>query len=392
MTRKHQLGDIINQRYCINSILGKGSVGITYGATDTKSNQQVAIKAISLKQLDDWKQVELLQREALVLTNLEHSGIPKYLDYFDIESEKDKVFYLVQELIVGQSLFQLIESGWHATELEVKQIAEQILSILDYLHSLKPPVIHRDIKPQNLILNDEGKVFLEDFGAVQNIYYNILLKGSTVVGTYGYIAPEQFRGKAEPATDLYSLGATLLYLLTHRSPTELPQNNLKIDFRSQVNISESFVEWLEKILEPDPEDRFSSAQASFSELHKKLLTRTRRKAEKILIGGLVVFLLGVGVNTFNFNKWKILSSFGYYPFSVCHKAGVMKNYIERGGRLDIKVNNTSNITPANMAIDISKQTSLANCIIETANEQVIQVIQEKSSKNKRNNSYTKVLL
>lgn len=85
------------------------------------------------------------------------------------------------------------------------------------------------MKPHNLILSEEGKVFLVDFGAVQNTYYNTLMRGSTVVGTYGYMAPEQFQGKAQPQTDLYGLGATILYLLTHRSPAELPHDNLAID-------------------------------------------------------------------------------------------------------------------------------------------------------------------
>jgi len=251
MAKEHQSEEIINQRYKITHVLGKGGVGITYSAIDLKNDSTVAIKAVSLRQLDDWKQVELFEREARVLAKLDHPHIPRYLDYFDIKTEKDKVFYIVQQLAPGKSLFQLVESGWRTTEAEVKQIAEQILLILTYLHAQDPPIIHRDIKPHNLIRSDDGKIFLVDFGAVQNTYYDTLMQGSTVVGTYGYMAPEQFRGKAEPATDLYSLGATLLYLLTHRSPSELPQNALKLNFKSQVNISESFSDWLDKILEPD---------------------------------------------------------------------------------------------------------------------------------------------
>ncbi len=83
------------------------------------------------------------------------------------------------------------------------------------------------------------------------------MRGSTVVGTYGYMAPEQFRGQAVPTTDLYGLGATLLFLLTHRSPAELPTDRLKIDFRSRVQISEDFADCLEKMLDPDVEERFS---------------------------------------------------------------------------------------------------------------------------------------
>jgi serine/threonine protein kinase len=110
---------------------------------------------------------------------------PKYLDYFQVDSELDQFFYIAQQLAPGKSLGELVESGWRGTEAKVKDIAEQILDIFIYLHSLKPPIIHRDLKPDNLILSEEGKVYLVDFGAVQNTYYNTLMRGSTVVGTYG---------------------------------------------------------------------------------------------------------------------------------------------------------------------------------------------------------------
>lgn len=103
-----------------------------------------------------------------------------------------------------------------------------------------------------------------DFGSVQNVYHSTLLKGSTVVGTYGYMAPEQFRGAAVPASDLYGLGATVLYLLTHRSPAELPQERLKLSFRNHVNISRHFADWLEIMLESDVIDRFPSANVEKS--------------------------------------------------------------------------------------------------------------------------------
>ena len=134
------------------------------------------------------------------------------------------------------------------------------MSILTYLHSLDPPVIHRDIKPQNIIYqSDTGKLFLVDFGAVQDTYHHTVM-GSTVVGTYGYMAPEQFRGGAVLATDLYSLGCTLLFLLIGRSPAELPQENLKINFRNSIEIEPNFARWIDKLIAPDIGDRFPTAQ------------------------------------------------------------------------------------------------------------------------------------
>lgn len=259
METLHQPNDIIAQRYRIVAPLGQGAFGTTYEAEDFTNYQRVAIKALSLSQLTDWKSLDLFEREARVLANLNHPAIPKYLDYFHEDTAEDHQFYLVQELVVGESLADLVKKGWHGNEDEIKQIALQVLEILDYLHRLSPSVIHRDIKPQNIIRRPDGGVFLVDFGAVQDDYRQTLIRGGTFVGTLGYMPPEQFRGQVFFSSDLYALGATLLFLLTHRSPADLPQCRMKIDFRSRVQISPEFADWLEKMLEPAAEDRFKSA-------------------------------------------------------------------------------------------------------------------------------------
>ncbi|MEQ8960920.1 MAG: serine/threonine-protein kinase, partial [Coleofasciculus sp. C2-GNP5-27] len=188
----------------------------------------MALKALSLHHTGDWKQIELFEREAKVLAQLNYPTIPRYLDYFQVETSEDRAFYIVQELAEGKSLADLVKNGWRTNESGVRQIATQVLETLVYLHQLNPPVVHRDIKPQNLIWGKEGKIFLVDFGAVQDTVRSTFAKGSTIVGTYGYMAPEQFRGQAVPATDLYGLGATVVFLLTHRCPSDLPTERLKI--------------------------------------------------------------------------------------------------------------------------------------------------------------------
>ncbi|MEB3826482.1 serine/threonine protein kinase [Phormidium sp. CCY1219] len=259
MESLHHPKDILKDRYRITHTLGRGGIGITYAAEDLQTGKSVAIKTLSLRQTQDWKVIELFEREAKVLSHLQHPAIPDYLDYFNIDTPDDRRFYIVQELAEGQSLEEAIASGWHPTEIESRDIAKQVLAILNYLHELNPPVIHRDIKPQNIILHSNGRILLVDFGAVQDTYRHTMTSGSTVVGTYGYMAPEQFRGQAQPSTDLYGLGATLIYLLTHQSPAELPEKRLKLDFRPYVNVSNDFADWLEQMLEPAVEDRFTSA-------------------------------------------------------------------------------------------------------------------------------------
>jgi serine/threonine protein kinase len=137
------------------------------------------------------------------------------------------------------------------------------------LQQLTPPVIHRDIKPQNIIRQEDGRVFLVDFGAVQDVYHNTLTAGSTVAGTYGYMAPEQFRGRTVLANDLYGLGVTLIFLLTQKSPVDLPKRKLKIEFRSQVRITKQFALWLTRMIEPVAEDRFLSAEEALAVLQGK---------------------------------------------------------------------------------------------------------------------------
>ncbi len=249
---------MVANQYSIKEKLGQGSSCITYSAIDTKSDRAVAIKVLSLSSLDNWKKVELFEREAKILQQLNHPAIPKYLDYFQIETEDNIDFCLVQELAPGQSLGTLINNGWQPDETTIRNIAEKVLDVLIYLQQLTPPVIHRDIKPQNIIYQpDTGKLFLVDFGAVKDIYHHTV---STVVGTYGYMAPEQHRGNAILSTDLYGLGCTLLFLLTGQSPAELPHRKLKINFRSMVNLQPDFTKWIEELIEPNIENRFQNAK------------------------------------------------------------------------------------------------------------------------------------
>jgi ankyrin repeat protein len=346
MEELHQPGDIIAERYRIIETLGQGGNGITYKAEDLKSTEQVALKALSFHHMTDWKQMELFDREAKTLANLNHPGIPKYLDYFQVDTSEDRGFYIVQQLVVGKSLAELVKNGWRTNEAGVRKIATQVLNILIYLQSLKPPVFHRDIKPQNLIGAKDGKVYLVDFGSVQNTYRSTFSCGSTVVGTFGYMAPEQFQGQALPATDLYGLGATLLFLLTHRSPADLPTDRLKISFRKRVQISEHFADWLEKMLEPDAEERFVSAKAAKAALQRpKLVFSKSRQSipQKALIAmGVIGITSFMCLKFFKYPALNLILPMLGYPSpifgNICDAVSEgdidnMRGYLWLGGRI-----------------------------------------------------------
>ncbi|MBW4463675.1 MAG: serine/threonine protein kinase [Nodosilinea sp. WJT8-NPBG4] len=271
---------IIDGRYRILGRLGQGSSGTTYAAEVLASGRVIALKELSLRGLQDWKKIELFEREARTLKTLNHPAIPQYIDFFQVDTADNRWFYLAQDLAEGTSLADWVEGGGWVDEAEARRIATAVLDVLIYLHGLNPPVIHRDLKPQNIIRRDDGHIYLVDFGAVQTVYRDSLRQGSTVVGTYGYMAPEQFRGQAVPATDLYGLGATLLFLLTHQSPADLPQERLRINFRPYVAVSAAFANWLDQLLDPLVEDRFASAQVALAALIQPAPFAPRRLAPR----------------------------------------------------------------------------------------------------------------
>jgi len=271
-------------------------MGVTYEAESLNGPERVAVKELALSRLDDWKVLELFEREARVLALVKHPAVPAYVDHFSIEHAEGPTFYLVQQIAPGYSLAQLVAGGWRADEAQAVSIAEAILDVLDHLHARVPPVYHRDIKPQNVLREDTGKVWLVDFGAVRDVYRSTQVGGSTVAGTFGYMAPEQLRGIARPESDLYGLGATLLYVLSGQAPAEMPQSKLKADFRSRIRVSPAFAAWLDKMLEPAPEERFRSAVQARRALRDPTQVPGYRSNNRALVlgGVLAALLLSVG--------------------------------------------------------------------------------------------------
>ncbi|WP_346289992.1 serine/threonine-protein kinase [Sphaerothrix gracilis] len=265
------LGQIIGDRYQIQQSLGRSGQQ-TFLALDLQARQPVVLKLLKFGGDLNWEQVRLFEREASILQQLSHEAIPRYLDSFELDLPQCRGFALVQTYLEAKSLEDHLQAGRSFSEAEVEQIAEQLLDILAYLHAQKPAIIHRDIKPSNVLLRDRsghrvGQVYLVDFGAVQNL---VAAKGSTitVVGTYGYMPPEQFGGRATPASDLYSLGATLIYLVTGTHPADLPQENLRIRFEAKARLSGNLKRWLRRMTEPSLEKRFSSVEQARQALQR----------------------------------------------------------------------------------------------------------------------------
>lgn len=283
MATLHAPGDIIAMRYRVTAPLGQPNTSNTYIAEDLTTEKLVAVKAISLKRMTGWKDFELLERQAQVLARMNHPAVPRYIEYFHLDVGSDRLFYLVQQLIEAKSLTHLVGQGWRADEAGARNIALQVLEILQYLHQENPPIIHRDLQPDTLLRDAEGQIFLVDFGSVKATGSSPQTYSSTLVGAYGYIPPEQFQGKAYFASDLYSLGATLLFVLTGKPPDEFPQQNMRLDFRQYLKLSSRFGSWLSKMLEPSPKARFHSASEAIASLKQPspVSSLRQRKAPQV---------------------------------------------------------------------------------------------------------------
>jgi tetratricopeptide (TPR) repeat protein len=282
-----ELGAVVRGRYRVVRVLGRGGASTTYEVEALADGRALALKWLSVGAARDWKVLELFEREANVLSQLHHPAIPRYVEHF-AEEGPDVAFGIVQELAPGRSLAQWVAAGWRPTEAEIEGVAHQVLRVLDDIHGRHPPLVHRDLKPQNLIRADDGTVRVVDFGGVRDTL-RTQTGGSTVVGTYGYMPPEQFRGAAVPASDLYGLGATVVFLLTGVAPTDLPQKKLTIDFRSRVKVSPALAAWLDKMLAPAPEDRFQSAHEAATALAARRVPKSKTAVVRLaaLLAGLV---------------------------------------------------------------------------------------------------------
>jgi tRNA A-37 threonylcarbamoyl transferase component Bud32 len=262
-----EAGAVLNSRYEIVRRIGGGGMGAVYLAKDRHlGDAPRAVKEMVESHLDNSQHEKAIgdfKRESLLLTSLEHSSIPTIYDYF-YDDEKGR-FYLVMKYISGGDFAGRLRNapGGRIDEKTVTDWAVQAADVLDYLHKRPKPIIYRDLKPANLMIDgNTGRVMLIDFGIARWVAPQE--KGVTAVGTMGYAPPELFSGKVEPASDIYSLGATMFHLLTGSDPQDNPL--LIFDFTKnprprQINpgISSEMERILMRAVEYKPENRFRSA-------------------------------------------------------------------------------------------------------------------------------------
>ncbi|MEH2177081.1 serine/threonine protein kinase [Nostoc sp.] len=251
--------------YQVISELGRNREGgrITYLANVFKSNQLVVIKEFCFARAGaDLSGVKAYQREIEILQQLNHPRIPRYLDSFEMPG----AFYLVQEYKDAPSLG--LKRSFHPEE--IKQMALSILEILVYLQKQVSPIIHRDIKPENILVDEELNAYLVDFGLARIQGAKVALS-SFIAGTPGFMPPEeQFGHSLTEASDLYSLGATLICLLTNTRSVEIGKlidDNYRFNFEQLVpQISPRFRRWLIKMVERNRKRRYANAAIALKAL------------------------------------------------------------------------------------------------------------------------------
>jgi len=251
---------VLAGRYKIKRLLGRGGAGSVYLAEDLNLRSLWAVKHFSLSHLspEEKKAGEALcSKESHLLTSLSHPQLPKVADFFHEDPDNA---YVVMEYIQGETLAEVTARTKEAPEEEtVRQWALQICETLEYLHSHKPPVIFRDLKPHNLIITPEGTIRFIDFG-IARLFNPVRDRDTLFMGTPGYAPPEQFgKGQTDQRSDIYSLGATLHFLLTGRDPGENP---FHFDPVTKFNprVSPLMEAVVARAVEIEPHHRFSSVK------------------------------------------------------------------------------------------------------------------------------------
>jgi tRNA A-37 threonylcarbamoyl transferase component Bud32 len=267
MTKPLDPGTMLYSRYEIVRRIGGGGMGAVYLAKDKNLGEQPrAVKEMIQQNIDESqheKAVGDFKRESMLLASLEHPSIPTIYDYFYDDGAAR--FYLVMKYISGGDFLARLRNapGGRLDEKTVTDWACQVADVLHYLHKQNPPIIYRDLKPANLMIDgNSGRVMLIDFGIARWVQKEE--KGVTAVGTMGYAPPELFSGKVEPRSDIYSLGATMFHLLTGADPQDNPL--LIFDFNKNPRprqitpaLSNEMEAILMRAVEYKPEGRFRSA-------------------------------------------------------------------------------------------------------------------------------------
>ncbi|MBN1994381.1 MAG: serine/threonine protein kinase [Anaerolineae bacterium] len=265
---------ILESRYRIDRLLAHGGMGAVYKGFDTNLLVPVAIKENFLQTPQSIRQFE---QEALILARLHHPALPRVTHHFHFEGQQ----YLVMDFVEGEDLWEIVKKqGYPLNEGEALEFIIQVCQAMSYLHRQNPPIIHRDIKPQNIKVTPEGQAVLVDFGIAKQAEADSHTSTGARGVTPGFSPPEQYSGVGTtPASDIYSLGATLYAILTGKRPPDsvsLLVNRAKFEPPNKINpkLSAQVCQAIGHAMQPQPADRPQAVIAWQKELEAILAAST----------------------------------------------------------------------------------------------------------------------
>lgn len=305
-------GYVIDDKYEILTEIGRGGMSVVYIAMDTHLNKQWAVKEIRKRgsSKNDEVVVNSLLAEADMMKRLDHPALPRIVDIID----NGVTIYVVMDYIEGESLDKILLQYGAQPEDMVIGWAKQLCDALSYLHSQKPPIIYRDMKPANVMLKPEGNIKIIDFGIARE-YKEQNLADTTVLGTKGYAPPEQYSGQTDARSDIFALGMTMHQLLTGIDPrtgeSYAPVRMWKPELSEGIELI------IDKCVEPAAENRYQNCQDLLYDLeHPELITKDYKRKQKrklrlfvasaamavaCLISGIVCNRVSVNINNGNYD-------------------------------------------------------------------------------------------
>lgn len=272
-----EIGSVIDGKYKILNVVGKGGMSVVYLAMNERANKQWAIKEVRKDGMQSFEVVKQnLVAETDLLKKLNHPHLPSIIDVIDC----DDTFLIVMDYIEGNPLSKALETSGAQNQDDVIEWAKQLCDVLGYLHSRRPPIIYRDMKPSNVMLKPDGNVMLIDFGTARE-FKSTSVADTTCLGTQGYAAPEQFggHGQTDARTDIYCLGATMYHLVTGHNPATPPYEMYPIRQWNPM-LSSGLEEIILKCTQRNPEDRYQScAELLYALDHYKDLDIENKKVQ-----------------------------------------------------------------------------------------------------------------
>lgn len=338
-----EIGAIVDGKYKILNKIGQGSMGIVYLAMNERANKQWAIKEVRKDGKQDYEVVRQgLIAETDILKKLDHPNLPSIIDVIDC----DDTFLIVMDYIEGRTLKKELEERGAQPQEDVIEWAKQLCDVLGYLHSRKPPIIYRDMKPSNVMLRPDGRVILIDFGTAREFKSN-QIEDTTCLGTIGYAAPEQYggQGQTDGRTDIFCLGVTLYHLLTGHNPSQPPYETQPIRTWNPA-LSSGLEEIILKCTKKDPNERYQScaelmyALEHYGELDIEYKTKQNRKWKAFLASGILTVLSAAGTLGFMGAENRTMKSSYESYMRDAVSAGSIQEKIE-------DYNNAINLNPQN---------------------------------------------